>query len=71
MSENRFYIGFISLSSQEEDVLARDNYSYQKHQKALQKKKKRAEKQQKKQNKKNPLVQADTDHATDEGDTEK
>jgi hypothetical protein len=51
--------------------LARDNYSYQKRQRALQKKKKREEKQQKKQDKKNPQVQADTDHETNEGDTEK
>jgi hypothetical protein len=52
-------------------MLARDNYSYQKKQKALQKKKKREEKQQKKLHKRDPQVQADPDDATNEGDTEK
>ncbi|MBU4304511.1 MAG: hypothetical protein KJ893_02630 [Candidatus Omnitrophica bacterium] len=46
-------------------MLARDNYSYQKHQKELAKKKKKEEKKQSKLGKKNMLAKADSEKTSD------
>jgi hypothetical protein len=47
-------------------MLARDNYSYKKHQKELAKKKKKEEKKQSKLDKKNIQVKADSEQASNE-----
>jgi len=49
---------------QKEDILARDNYSYQKRQKELAKKKKKEKKEQRKLDKKNIQVKVDSEQAS-------
>jgi len=50
---------------QKEEMLARDNYSYQKRQKELAKKKKKEEKKQRKLDKKNIQSNADSEQISD------